>query len=149
MSRDLDRITWLALLVVDEAAEQAERGRVPPSLGLRLALAHLCSIADGPIAALPSRRSVFDTFWKEATIKGSGNPHATAYYRASMTRSCLQQIGRQIGQSANLFNIVRAARSPDARSRKRFAEALKLAEQERAQKKWRKREGYYGRNMPD
>lgn len=108
---------WLALIVVDEAAEQAERGQqVARSTGLRLALAYLCSIADGPIGSLPNRRSIFDTFWREVTGEHGGNPHSATYYRASMAVTCLQQIGRQLGQPALFFNLVREARLPERRA---------------------------------
>ena len=132
-------------MVVDEAAEQAERGeRVPRSMGLRLALAYLCSVADGPIFSLPSRRSVFDTFWKEVTGEASGNPHSAAYYRASMAQTCLQQMGRQLGGTAMLFNEVRSARSPEQRARQEFADAIRDAGVERDEASRLKRSRYWG-----
>lgn len=102
------------MLIIDEAAEQAQKGCIEPTLGLRLALGYLCSIADGPIFSLPSRRTTFDTFWKEATRPaGRGNPHSDLYARRSTVTSCLQQMGRQLRFGANIFNAVRNARSPE------------------------------------
>lgn len=114
MPRDLTRLDWLALLVVDEAAEVGAKEPVAPSYALRLALGHLHSIADGPIFALPNRRHIFDALWKVVTgpIDG-GNPHSAAYARSAMTDSCLQQIGRQIGQHQHLFREVRDFRRRD------------------------------------
>lgn len=149
MDRDPDRIAWLALLIVDEAAERADVGPVAPTVGLRLALAYLCSIADGPTFALPSRRHVFDGFWHEATrAPGGGNPHSDLYARRSMVASCLQQIGRQCRFGANIFNEVRRRRLGEPAARERVAEALRLADDERARAKWRKRQGYFGRPYP-
>lgn len=140
-----DRIAQLALMVVDEAAEQAERGeRVPKSIGLRLALACLCSVADGPTFALPDRRTVFDTFWKEVTAPATGNPHSSAYYRASVTRTCLQQIGRQLGDTGFLFHAVRDARVPGQRARQEFAEAVRQAGADRDDAARTKRARYWG-----
>lgn len=111
MERQLTRLAWLALLVVDEAAELGAKEPVLPSLGLRLALGYLHSIADGPTFALPSRRHVFDEFWRTVTGPiGGGNPNSAQYARAAAINSCLQQIGRQIGQYESLFNMVRATR---------------------------------------
>ena len=83
-------------------------GPLAPTPGLRLALAYLHSIADGPLFELPSRRYIFDEFWRTVTGPDTGsNPYSAAYARNAMTESCLQQIGRQIGQHAALFNSVR------------------------------------------
>lgn len=136
---------WLALMVVDEAAEEAERGQqVAKTMGLRLALAYLCSIADGPTFALPSRRTVFDTFWREVTGDPAGNPHSAAYYRGSMAATCLQQIARQLGQPALFFNAVRTARSPDRHVRQEFAQAVRDAGRERDEAAQTKRARYWG-----
>ena len=130
-------------MIVDEVAEQAEKGRVPASLGLRLALAHLHSIAGGPIANLPSRRYVFDFFWHEATRPdGGGNPNSDLGARRSYVCSALQQIGRQIGCDAQLFNVVREAREKNAR--RQLAEAVRDAGVERDDAGLRKRLGYWG-----
>lgn len=136
-------------MVVDEAAEQAEHGeQVAKTMGLRLALAYLCSVADGPIFELPSRRSVFDTFWKAVTGDQSGNPEASRYFRASMAQTCLQQIGRQLGDSTMLFNTVRTARSPDHRARQELAEAVREADKERDDRAQLKRARYWGPRRP-
>ena len=149
MDREPDRVAWLALLVVDEAAEAAEADWIKGSVGLRLALAYLYSIADGPTFELPSRRSTFDTFWETVTKRhDSGNPKSAAYARSSMVSSCLQQIGRQTRFGANIFNAVREARSPERTARGAIAEALRLSGEEEARKKWRKRQGYFGRPYP-
>ena len=75
MDRTPDRLAWLALLIVDEAAEEAERGRqVQPTLALRFALAFLCSRADGPTFNLPNRRSAFDELWKAMTEADGAGP---------------------------------------------------------------------------
>lgn len=111
MDTPRDRLAWLALLVVDEAAEAGAKGPVAPALGLRLALAYLYSIADGPIFALPSRRHVFDRFWAEVTRPiGPGTPYMEHYSRHTHIEGCLRQIGRQIGQGENAFNPVREFR---------------------------------------
>ena len=146
MARDLTRIAWLALLIVDEAAEAGSKAPIEPSPGLRLALAYLHSIADGPIFALPSRRHVFDELWRIVTAPlASGNPHSAAYARSSMVESCLQQIGRQIGQHANVFNTVREFRTrevePDAR--KELARAVRQTGGYLDQRKDDKRRHYW------
>ena len=115
VERLLTRLTWLALLVVDEAAEVGAEKPVAPSAGLRLALAYLHSIADGPIFALPSRRHIFDEFWRNVTAElEGGNPHSARYARHCQINSCREQIGRQIGQTALLFNAVRDFRKREA-----------------------------------
>ena len=133
-------------MVVDEAAEQAERGqRVARTIGLRLALAFLCSIADGPTFTLPDRRTVFDTFWREVTRPDTGtNLHSAAYARGSMARSCLQQIARQLGETELIFHGVRDARVPGQRARQEFAEAVREAGADRDEQARTKRARYWG-----
>lgn len=115
MEHPLTRLDWLALMVVDEAAEHGASEPVLPSAGLRLALAYLHSIADGPIFALPSRRHIFDEFWRTATAPlDGGNPHSAAYAQSATVSRCLQQISRQIGQPELLFNEVRETRKARA-----------------------------------
>ena len=116
---------------------------------LRLALAFLCSRADGPIFNLPHRRSVFDTFWRAVTDPdGGGPPFMQSYSRGSQTRSALQQIGRQLQFGAGIFNVVRDWRSPEAQARRAVAKALALGDEERARKAWGKRQRYFGRSYP-
>lgn len=119
-----DRITWLALMMIDDAAEQAEKDWIIGSVGLRLALAYLCSIADGPTFSLPSRRHIFDEFWIVVTRRQAGNPESARYARCAMMTSCLQQIGRQLELGENIFNEVRRARTA-SNSRACLAEALR------------------------
>lgn len=133
-------------MVVDEAAEQAREDWIKGSLGLRLALAHLCSIADGPTFNQPSRRAIFDQFWETVTKRQAGNPNSARYARVSITSTCLEQIGRQIGCGAYLFNAVRAAREKDAR--KQFADAVKQADRERDDAGRTKRANYWGPPRP-
>ena len=148
MDRDLDRLAWLALLIVDEAAEQAERGEVVPrTLALRFALAYLCSIADGPTFALPSRRYMFDLFWTTVTNDAGATTRAD-YSRYTQIGTCKQQIGRQLRYGEGVFNMVRTARSPEAESRHRLAEMIRGSSEERDRKRWRKRQGYFGRPFP-
>ena len=148
--RDPDRLAWLALIIVDEAAEHAEkRGQVQPTIPLRFALAFLCSRADGPLFAHPDRRAIFDAFWRTVTEPdGAGPPNMVGYGRASHTRSALQQIGRQLQFGPGIFHTVRDWRSPEARTRRAVAKALALGNEERARRAWRKRGGYFGRPYP-
>ena len=149
MDRTPDRLAWLALLIVDEAAERAENGvRVQATLALRFALAFLCSRSDGPIFDRPNQRHIFNELWRVVTEEGSGTPHMNAYRRGTHTRTCLQQIGRQLQLGTGIFHEVRDWRSPQAHTRREMAKTLKLGDEERARKAWRKRGGYFGRPYP-
>lgn len=60
-----ERLTALALLVLDETIDAAKKGRLPPSAGLRLALAYLYEIGDRRGEYFD--REPYDEFWRRAT----------------------------------------------------------------------------------
>ena len=108
MRRTLDRLVWRALLIVDAAAEHAENGvRVQPTPALRYALAFLYSRSDGSTFNRLSQRQIFNELWRVVTEEGSGTPYVNAYSRGTHTRTCLQQIGRQLQLGTGIFHEVR------------------------------------------
>lgn len=86
-----DKLIYLALVVLDEAVEEARKRPVKPSVGLRLALAYLYSVSD-----LKRRRS-YDGFWKTATGLDESPTAQPDYVRGTYACGYLQAICRSVG----------------------------------------------------
>lgn len=93
-------LVFKALRVLDEALEQARRGPVAPSLGLRFAIAFLYAVGDRRREHFD--REPYDEFWRLATQSDANltEGHNVAGY------------GRVTTMSANLNGIARAAGMP-------------------------------------
>lgn len=92
-------LTFKALCVLAEAQAAAKRGRVPPSLGLRFALAYLYAVGD-------RRGEWFDRepyveFWQVATrgtaTSNGVNSDVGGSARAATLQTCVNAIGRAAG----------------------------------------------------
>ena len=91
--RSADRTCLLALGVVEQAlADCQHRGPLtPPLLGLRLARAHLYSIAGDDPGVGPATREPFDVLWRlvtnvDRTTTGNGDRARHAYARIEYAR---------------------------------------------------------------
>ena len=97
-ARHLDRATFLALVVLDEAMEMTKAGRVPASTGLRLALAHLYAVGDRRREYFD--REPYDSFWRLATQQDNTGSPPEDYTRWAMLLSNFNGIARAAGAPA-------------------------------------------------
>jgi len=95
-----NRATFLALCVVVEAEDQSRRGKVAPSLGLRLALAHLYDASDRRGAWFD--REPYDAFWKAATQDDRCDGSAGAFGRRQQLTAALNAIARAAGMELDV-----------------------------------------------
>ncbi|AHE52042.1 hypothetical protein [Sphingomonas sanxanigenens] len=104
-----DRTIFLALCVLDDAAERCRRAPVAPTLALRLALACLHAASDGD-------RGMHDRFWR--VVCGRDRPtadHRRGQQRWNAARGLMAHIAARAGlkPTAALFvRIGRARRVP-------------------------------------
>jgi len=89
-----NRAIFHALCVVDEAQERARCGAVPPSAGLRLALAflHLCG----------AERNWIDQFWQAAVGRSETGQGADAFGRSQEMTAAVNAITRAVGVERSL-----------------------------------------------
>jgi hypothetical protein len=92
MRIDRDRLIFLALLVLDEACDEAKKGPVQPSFSIRLALACLYTLGDGD-------QTLFESFWREMRTESywDSSPNQAAYLRATYTTTHFTGIARSVG----------------------------------------------------
>ena len=115
-----DRLVYLALCVLDDTARAASKEPVPPSDSLRLALAVLCALSDGPLFDWPDHRAIFVRFWCVVTGREVEGQTQVAYVRSTFATTCLHQIERQVRMSDAVAR---------ARSRRDTARATATARQ--------------------
>lgn len=86
------RLTFLSLAILAETADNASAQPVEPSLAVRLALAHLYSIANA------DRRN-FDDFWRTLRdpMTSQHSDEMRAYIRPTYCRTHLTGIARSVG----------------------------------------------------
>jgi hypothetical protein len=93
-----------ALCVVDEAQERARSGPVPPSAGLRLALAflRLCG----------AEACLIEQFWKAAVTRSETGSGADAFGRSQEMTAAVNAITRAVGieRSSAFLDALREAR---------------------------------------
>lgn len=92
-----ETLVFKALCVLEEAIEQARKGAVPPSPGLRLALAFLYAVGDRRREWFD--REPYDQFWRLAT---QADANFTEGHNVDAT-------GRLTQMTANFNGIGRAA----------------------------------------
>lgn len=109
-----EALVFKALCILDEAMEQARRGRVPASLGLRFALAFLYAVGDRRGEWFD--RQPYDTFWREATqrqedLTEGHNVHA--YGRVMHMTASMNAIARAAGMPLEIevLQALRRARA--------------------------------------
>lgn len=95
-----DRLAFLALATVHEAIEMARLGKVPPSPGLRLALALLYAEGKRRKPGLP-RRS-YDDFWRLATREDATGSGAEGYGRHINMTACFNGFAYTLGHEMTL-----------------------------------------------
>ena len=93
-------LVFKALCVLDEALDQARRGRVAPSLGLRFAIAFLYAVGDRRREYFD--REPYDEFWRLATQSSA----------TLLEGHNIEGYGRLNTMGANLNGIARAAGMP-------------------------------------
>lgn len=86
-----DRLIYLALVVLDEAVEEARRQIVKPRVGLRFALAYLYSQSD------QKSRKIYDDFWKTVTGLEESPSIQKDYCRGTSACGYLNAICRSVG----------------------------------------------------
>lgn len=131
-----DRTIFLALCVLDDAAERCRRAPVVPTLALRLALACLHAASDGD-------RRMHDRFWR--VVCGRDRPTADerrGQQRWNAARGLMAHIAARAGvePSAALFVKVgrarRAAPGMGPAAVRRAAAAKAAEDDERQRRKW-------------
>lgn len=104
------QLVFLALCVLDEATDLANHGAVPPSPGLRLALAFLYDIGDRREEWFD--REPYDEFWRAATGSDLHGATAEAFGRSQQLTSTFNAIARAAGMERDylLIEAMRKAR---------------------------------------
>ncbi|MDB5581504.1 MAG: hypothetical protein JWR80_6680 [Bradyrhizobium sp.] len=97
MGLDRRRLTFLALCVLDEAWDQARSGKVPASIGLRLALACLYALGDRRNEWFD--REQYEEFWRAATQSDLHGAGAAAFGRSQQLTSSLNAIAGRRARS--------------------------------------------------
>lgn len=110
-------LVFKALCVLDEAVDQANAGKVPPSFGLRFALAFL--YAAGNRSGEHFDREPYDEFWRLATqrdeVSRGVNGGVDGYVRTTGMRTAVNGIARAAGLecTSDLMRAMRRARRAD------------------------------------
>ena len=109
-----EALVFKALCILDETMEQARRGRVPSSLGLRFALAFLYAVGDRRGEWFD--RQPYDTFWREATQRQEDlteGHNVDAYGRVMHMTASMNAIARAAGMPIEIevMQALRSARS--------------------------------------
>ena len=136
-----DRLVFLALCVLDDTMAAARKAPVRPTEALRLALAILFALSDGPLFDWPDHRAVFDHFWRVVTGQVSEHLTQAKYGRVTYVATYLHQIERQVRQSDEV------ARARVHRERRQMAQAVLDTSAAREQRIDDKRR-YYWRPPP-
>jgi len=95
-----NRTTFLAICVLAQAQEDARGGAVPPSLGLRLALAYLYDT--GNREGLWFDREPYDDFWRAATQRSEAGGSAAAFGRSQAITASINAIARAAGMEMDV-----------------------------------------------
>ncbi len=106
------QLVFKALCVLAEARDQARRGRVAPSLGLRFALAYLFTAARARGASIG--RGPYDEFWRNATLREEGREgqfHAAWQGRDQTLNACTNAIARAAGMEIDVETLQALARA--------------------------------------
>lgn len=136
-----DRLVLLALRIVRGTADQAQHGIVQPSDALRLALAILYTLSDGPLFDWPDHEAVFVRFWRVVTGLDMECFTQGDYARGTYATTYLHQIERQV----RFTEIVERAKA-DVRKKAASATAGKFVHDEDEAKQDKRR--YYWRPLP-
>lgn len=101
-----DRLVFLSLAILADAADNAGAEPCKPNLAVRLALAYLYSIAGGD-------RGRFDDFWKTLSkpLPTGWSDTARNYYRRTYCRTHLTAIARGVGVELTVEAWARLRRS--------------------------------------
>lgn len=102
-----NRTTFLAICVLAQAQEDARAGAVPPSLGLRLALAYLYDTGDRSGAW--HDREPYDNFWRAATQESAAGGSAAAFGRSQVLTASINAIARAAGMEMDVTMSRRVA----------------------------------------
>ena len=118
-----ERLIFLALAVVKEAALSCGPAPLTPSLGLRMALSFLWAHSKGP-------RHPYDDYWKAIRDPGSPNEHESMqqYLRTTYADSGLKGIIRSVGmpETVEFDQLLRvAAGTKEDRDRYRMSQAFR------------------------
>lgn len=92
--------TFLALCVLQQAIDASKRGKVPPSIALRLALAYLYDV--GVQAGTWHDREPYDEFWTAATQEDQHGDNAAGFGRSQMLNAHLNAIARAAGMEMDV-----------------------------------------------
>jgi hypothetical protein len=111
MSRN--RLVFLALCVLEEAADAAARGRVAPAVSLRLALAYLYAVGDRRAEWFD--RQPYDEFWRVATQEEAAGPSAAAFGRSQALTAALNAIARAAGMERDARHLEATRRAREGR----------------------------------
>ena len=132
-----ERLIFLALAVVKEAALSCGPAPLVPSLGLRMALSFLWAHSKGP-------RHPYDDFWRAIRDPGSPNKHESMrqYLRATYANSGLKGIIRSVGmpETVEFDQLLRvAAGTKEDRNRHHMSHAFKqVIEEKRRHDEWKR-----------
>jgi len=132
-----ERLIFLALAVVKEAALACRPAPLTPSLGLQLALSFLWAHSKGP-------RFPYDDFWKAVRDPGSPDKHESMrqYLRTTNADSGLKGIIRSVGmpETVEFDQFLRvAAGTKEDRDRYRMSQAFKqVIEEKRLHDEWKR-----------
>lgn len=108
-----NRVTYLALCVLQDAVDQSRAGAVAPSLGLRLALAHL--YAAGERRGAWFDREPYDGFWTIATQQVACGDNAEAFGRFQHLNAHLNAMARAAGMEMDVTMLQRVRATLDYR----------------------------------
>lgn len=108
------RLTFLALCALEDAAEEAKRGKVEPTPALRLALGFLCAVSKGD----GGPTSMYASFWDEAVLRGDCGDHPGAVGRFQMLNACMNGIAAAAGRERDSALMAAARRDREKRARK-------------------------------
>lgn len=108
-----EALVFRALCVLEEAVEESRKGAVPPSPGLRLALAYLYAVGDRRREWFD--REPYDGFWRLATQQDanfSAGSNVDATGRLTQLTAHLNGIGRAAGMEVDVtvLQAIRRAR---------------------------------------
>ena len=132
-----ERLIFLALAVVKEAALACGPAPLNPSLSLRLALSFLWAHSKGP-------RFPYDDFWKAIRDPGLPNKHESMQQclRTTNASSGLKGIIRSVGmpETVEFDQLLRvAAGTNEDRNRYRMSQAFKqVIEEKRLHDEWKR-----------
>ncbi|WP_425230251.1 hypothetical protein [Sphingomonas sp.] len=90
------RLAFIALGLVESAANECGTRALERTPALSLAIGYLWSISDGPLGIHPSRRAVFDAFWAIVTATPDLTRTQEEGVRRTYAQTCVEQMRRQV-----------------------------------------------------